>query len=618
MKKIKLLLSTIFLFVMVIILPVEVQAAVSIERFGGNDRYDTALKIARAGWSKSDYAVIANGRNFPDALSSVPLAQKYDAPILLTEKDTLSTEIIQCLKDLNVSNIFIVGGTGVVSDNVENELKNMNVKVQRISGGDRYATSIEIAKNLGIDYSVPNKDLYIASGENFPDALSIAAVSARNQRPIILVGKEAILDNVESFIKSQCVNPNIYVIGGTGAISDSAFNRLTSFTNNKVTRISGSNRYDTNIQILKTFFNQLNFNNLTIASGENFPDALAGAVYGAKNSSPLLIVHNQDTDSMLSFLNEYKTVMNSKNVSIFGGQGVVSDAVLKKLQFIDTVENSYANYNNEGLALKLGGYIYYKSYLNNDVLYRMNLDGTNPKMVLNSGISGELAGSVNVIYADVAGAGQSIMYTNEFKPYGSTLQGSKVYFKDNSIYSSDGIKLYLEQYWEDSEGGKHMYELINSFCSQDNFFYLDSVYFTKGSAYGSKLYKQNLKDKSVTEITDVNVKKFNIYYNKIYYTDEDNRLYKIDLDGNNKEIAIQDKVYNLNVSNGWIYYSNLSDGKKLYKIRIDGTSKTKLNDIPTMSINVVDNWIFYFKDIDMSTSPGMYRMKIDGTANQEV
>ncbi|PRR77322.1 N-acetylmuramoyl-L-alanine amidase LytC precursor [Clostridium liquoris] len=123
MKKIKLLLSTIFLFVMVIILPVEVQAAVSIERFGGNDRY---------------------------------------------------------------------------------------------------ATSIEIAKNLGIDYSVPNKDLYITSGENFPDALSIAAVSARNQRPIILVGKEAISDNVESFIKSQSVNPNIYVIGGTGAISDRA------------------------------------------------------------------------------------------------------------------------------------------------------------------------------------------------------------------------------------------------------------------------------------------------------------------------------------------------------------------------------------------------------------
>ncbi|PRR77321.1 Nucleotidyltransferase substrate binding protein like protein [Clostridium liquoris] len=62
--------------------------------------------------------------------------------------------------------------------------------------------------------------------------------------------------------------------------------------------------------------------------------------------------------------------------------------MLKKLQFINTVENSYANYNNEGLALKLGEYIYYKSYLNNDVFEDEGLIGLNsPKSVLKEAFS---------------------------------------------------------------------------------------------------------------------------------------------------------------------------------------------------------------------------------------
>lgn len=615
MRKTKALLTTIFLSTLISFSSVKVEAASSVERLGGDNRYDTAVKIAKAGWKKSDYAVIASGGNFPDALSSVPLAKKYDAPILLTEEGSLNKEVAQCLKDLKVSNVFIVGGVGVVSANIEAELKAMNINVQRIAGDDRYSTSIEIAKNLGIDYSTPNKDLYVVSGENFPDALSIAAVSAKNQRPIILVEKDKITANVENFIKNQSVNPNIYVVGGSGVIKESVFNKLTTFTDNTTKRISGSDRYETNVQILKTFSDQLNFDSLTMASGENFPDALAGVAYGAKSSSPLLIVNNQVSDSTLSFLSEYKEAVNSEKVSVFGGQGVVNDAALKKLKYIDTVENSFANYNNQGVALKLGNYIYYKSSLNGDVLYRMNLDGTNPKKVLSSSINGELAGSGDEIYADVAGAGRSVIYTNEFKPYWSILQGYKVYFKDGLVYSSDGTRLYLNHLAYEN----YSYEIVNDLYGENNFFYLDSVYFKKASAYGSRLYKQNLTDKSVDEITDTNIKKFNIYYNKIYFiSSEDNKLYKSDLDGKNKSLVIQDEVYNLNVTDGWIYYSNLSDEKKLYKIKIDGTSKTKLNDISTTSINVIDNWIFYYKDFDIYSRPTIYRMKTDGTGNQQV
>jgi hypothetical protein len=81
---------------------------------------------------------------------------------------------------------------------------------------------------------------------------------------------------------------------------------------------------------------------------------------------------------------------------------------------------------------------------------------------------------------------------------------------------------------------------------------------------------------------------------------------------------MEDQLLGLNISNGWIYYSNASDGNKLYKIKVDGTSKTKLNDIATSCINVVDNWIFYSGEFSAYYPNGLYRMKIDGTLNKQI
>lgn len=596
-----------------------VKADISVERFGGVDRYDTAIKIARAGWTEAPIVVLTFGGNFPDALSAVPLAKKYKAPILLTKKDSLSSELTKCLKDLKVSKAIIVGGTGVVSSNVESTLKTMGISVERIAGGNRYNTSLEVAKRLVNDYSIPQKDIYVVSGDGFPDALSLAPVAAERQRPILLVGKDYISPEIESFIRNKCVKPNIYVIGGTGVISERILKLLKTTNNNSVTRINGANRYETNGEVLKTFVSSLNYDNLTMASGENFPDALSGAAYGAKNASPLLLVSNDIADATYYFVNKYRSDLKTKKVSVFGGENVVNKSVLENLQYVEIINNSYANYNNGGLAIRLGNYIYYRSDLPYSSLSRMNLDGSNNKVitaiasVTNSYEQNPITGIGNKIYFESPYNLPSVLYVNEFQPYGRSFKYNRIYIKGDKVYSTNNSQIYVY------DGTTGVEELFSTGFNYDLFFYLDNLYFKQASAYGSKLFKQNLNSKTVVELTQNNISKFTIYNNEIYFIDEDDKkLYKTDLNGGNKKLVLEDQLMELNVSNGWIYYSNALDGRKLYKAKIDGTSRTKLNDIPTTLINVVDNWIFYYKEFSAYYKNELYRMKIDGTLNKQI
>ena len=161
--------------------------------YGGANRYDTSIAISRNGWNAtSDYAVIASGEDFGDAISAAPLAKKYNAPILLVSKDKLDNgsddnNISSEISRLKVKKVFLIGGTGSVSENVENILINKGIEVERIAGKDRYEFSVKIAKRVGTDNGI-----VLASGEEFADALSIAPIAAAKGMPVILVPKDEV------------------------------------------------------------------------------------------------------------------------------------------------------------------------------------------------------------------------------------------------------------------------------------------------------------------------------------------------------------------------------------------------------------------------------------------
>lgn len=158
--------------------------AVEPTRIAGADRFDTAVKISKTFAPGVSRVYVANGLNYPDALSAAPAAAHFGGPLLLTAQDQLPTAVIAELGRLNPGTIVLVGGPSAVSAKVATELGKI-ADVTRISGADRYETSRQIAQDaFGVDGATI---AYIATGNNFPDALSASPAAAHLNGPVVLV-----------------------------------------------------------------------------------------------------------------------------------------------------------------------------------------------------------------------------------------------------------------------------------------------------------------------------------------------------------------------------------------------------------------------------------------------
>lgn len=185
----------------------------AVDRLWGTDRYATSEAIVQSGWKTSDTVVIATGEDFPDALSAGTLAKKYNAPLLLSEKDSINSALNNELNALSPKKAFIIGGYGAISKNVETQLNSRNIATTRLMGNNRYETAVSIANYLG-----SNGEIIIATGENFPDALSIASYAAAKGIPILLTEKDVLPAAVKSYLDSHNITKT-FIIGGTGVIA---------------------------------------------------------------------------------------------------------------------------------------------------------------------------------------------------------------------------------------------------------------------------------------------------------------------------------------------------------------------------------------------------------------
>lgn len=279
------------------------------QRYGGKDRYETSIKISQSFSSKSEYAILVSGQNYPDALCACPLSKKYDAPIILTTEEKLDERAATQIKNAGVSKVFIIGKS--ISSNVEDTLSSMGVKSERIGGQNRYETAMLVADYVGI------KDrIVVVSGENYPDALSIAPIAAIMDMPIILVNKDVIPDVVKNSLKDKDYKCT-YVIGSEGAISESV---KSQFKNSE--RIFGQNRYDTNIAIINRFIDVLDLSNVYLASAVNFPDSLSGSALAQKNKAPLILTSEEISENEQN--NIKQILASAKNTYVLGSEGAVS------------------------------------------------------------------------------------------------------------------------------------------------------------------------------------------------------------------------------------------------------------------------------------------------------
>lgn len=287
------------------------------DRISGTDRYKTAIAISQNGWTKADTVVLATGGDFPDALAGGPLAYQEDAPVLLTRSKTLTPETKAEIVRLGAKKVIVLGSKGAISLEVEAELKQMGLAIERLGGKNRYETAALIAAKVTSDQAV------IANGQNFPDVLSISSYAAKNGVPILLTRTDRLPDEMKALTGKMS---STYVIGSTGAVSQAVFSELP-----KPTRFGGKDRYETGYEVATKL--KLGTDKAYIATGSNFPDALAGSVLAAKNNAPILLVRPQAIPEAT-----HKQLTSYNGFSIFGGTGAVSDNVKSLLD--ETLKNN--------------------------------------------------------------------------------------------------------------------------------------------------------------------------------------------------------------------------------------------------------------------------------------
>ncbi|MFQ3545491.1 cell wall-binding repeat-containing protein [Halobacillus rhizosphaerae] len=181
------------------------------ERISGSNRYQTAQAIAEELGSKSGKAVVATGDKFPDALAAAPYAARNEIPILLTKPNQLPASTKEALK--GVQNTLVTGGLNAVSEEVESQLP----QPIRKNGTNRYETAKAI-----VDYSIKYGNIktdkaYVATGEDFADALTGAALAAKEEAPLLLVKGKQLTTSTESVIKNNVIH-GFVLLGGTGPV----------------------------------------------------------------------------------------------------------------------------------------------------------------------------------------------------------------------------------------------------------------------------------------------------------------------------------------------------------------------------------------------------------------
>ncbi len=257
----------------------------------------------------------------------MPLAHALNAPILLVRSSKLDADTIAEIQRLGANKVIILGGELAIDGSVVTVLKNMGLDVDRIAGKSRFDTAVEIAKRLEQTTGRKPTEAFFAFSHGYADALSIGAAAAARKAPILYIAADGVLsDNTKAYFQTAGIK-NAFVLGGTLAISDSAEGNIRAAGAVNVQRVSGKTRYDTCIEINKTFEDSFGGRNICIATGTNFPDALAGGVFAAENSAPLVLVPDKLTDVQTGYINSVKP----ENIYIFGGEAAVSRDIENQL-----------------------------------------------------------------------------------------------------------------------------------------------------------------------------------------------------------------------------------------------------------------------------------------------
>src|SRR5680860_742761 len=277
-------------------------SSVPVARIAGADRIESAIKLSQSAWPNppTSHVLLARADAFPDALAAGPLAGQLGAPILLTPSSALPPVVANEIRRLAPQTVYILGGEAAISAGVAGTVAALGPAVERLSGATRYDTAQVIASRTD------GNDAVIASGLNFPDALSASSLAPSD---VLLTQRDQLSFNPAGL-------GGMTIVGGTAVIADGIVN---------APRLAGANRYETNLAVLHEALTRRNGDlQLFVATGENFPDALAAGAL----TQPILLVHPTWTQlpaELAAFLERNRGRFTA--AFVFGGEAAVPTAV---------------------------------------------------------------------------------------------------------------------------------------------------------------------------------------------------------------------------------------------------------------------------------------------------
>lgn len=313
-----------------------------VTRVSGSDRYATSAAVSQA-WSSGQAVVfVVNGQTYADAVSASGRAGDVNAPVLLTERDVIPQHIVRALERLSADRVVIVGGTSAVSDRVATQLRRYATsgRVERVAGRDRYATSAALAGK----YSAGLPKVFLASGEDFPDALAGSALAGHLQVPLLLTRANRLDDSTAARLRKLSAR-EVVVLGSGSAVSTSVARQAAAYTTSgRHSRLAGTDRYGTAEAVAKQFPQGASPG--YVASGQTFADALVGGALAARRGVPLVLTPR---DRLATGTRRALEHQRPRTISVLGGTAAVSRSTMAAL----------ARYATAGASCRplLGGYL---------------------------------------------------------------------------------------------------------------------------------------------------------------------------------------------------------------------------------------------------------------------
>jgi putative cell wall-binding protein len=198
--------------------------------------------------------------------------------------------------------------------------------VDRLSGDDRFSTSVKISQQ----FSAGVERVYLATGYDYADALSAGPAAAAAGGPLLLTPPTSLPDVVRAELVR--LSPDeVILVGGPAAISDAVADAVAGLPfAPDVTRIAGNDRYDTSRKLAEFAFGGSSPTVAYVASGRNFPDALAAGPAAGDAGGPVILVDGT-AKSAGAAVTELLTDLGVDVVKIVGGTSVVSPGIQSSL-----------------------------------------------------------------------------------------------------------------------------------------------------------------------------------------------------------------------------------------------------------------------------------------------